>query len=81
MSVAKKIKSLEIDERGRITLPKEFREGVETFALEPKKNGVLQLVPQRQVSLEDAKLIESLKKSAQEYKTGKLHKMPSEWTD
>ncbi|MEI8345850.1 MAG: hypothetical protein WCG27_00160 [Pseudomonadota bacterium] len=81
MSTAKKIKNLEIDARGRITLPKELREGVETFALESEKDGVLKLIPQRQVSLEDAKLIESLKKSAQEYKKGKLHKMPAEWKE
>ena len=85
MSTAKKLKNLEIDARGRITLPKELREGVETFAIEPYKDGTLKLIPQRQVSLEDAKLIESLKeslkKSAQEYKKGKLHKMPPEWME
>ncbi len=81
MSTAKKIKNLEIDARGRITLPKELRQGVDTFVVESEKNGVLRLIPQKQVSLEDANLIESLKKSAQEYKKGKLHKMPPEWME
>ena len=81
MSIAKKLKNLEIDARGRITLPKELREGVETFSVEPEKDGTRRLIPPRQVSLEDAKLIESLKKSAQEYKKGKLHKMPPEWME
>ena len=79
MSTAKKLKNLEIDSRGRVTLPKELREGVDTFAIESEEDGTLILIPQRQVSLADAKLIESLKKSAQEYKKGKLHKIPSEW--
>lgn len=81
MSIAKKLKNLDIDNRGRITLPKELREGTDSFAVEPEKDGVLRLIPLRQVSLEDAKLIESLKKSAQEYKRGKLHKMPADWVE
>lgn len=81
MGIAKKIKNLEIDERGRITLPKELRNGVETFAVTSEKDGVLRLIPQRQVSIEDAELIDSLKKSAQEYKNGKLHKMPKKWME
>ena len=79
MRTAKKLKNLEIDERGRITLPKDLRDGVDAFVIEPQKDGTLILIPQKQVSLEDAKLIESLKKSAQEFKSGKLHKMPAEW--
>ena len=81
MSVAKKMKNLDVDERGRITLPKELREGVDAFAISSEKDGVLILIPQRQVSVEDAKLIDSLKKSAQEYKVGKLHKMPKKWME
>lgn len=79
MGIAKKLKNLEIDERGRITLPKNLRDGIDAFAIEQQKNGTLILIPQKQVSLEDAKLIESLKKSAQEFKSGKLHKVPAEW--
>ncbi len=81
MGQAKKIKKLEMDGRGRITLPKDFRKGIEGFAIEPQKDGTLKLIPQKQVSLEDAKLIEGLKKSAQEFKKGKLHKMPSDWME
>ena len=81
MSVAKKLKNLEIDARGRITLPKELREGVETFAVTSETDGTLRLIPQRQVSMADADLIESLKKSAQEFKKGKLHKMPADWME
>ena len=81
MSHAKKLKSLEVDERGRITLPKDLRKGIEGFAIEPQKDGTLKLIPQKQVSLEDARLIESLKKSAQEFKKGKLHKMPPDWIE
>ena len=81
MSTVKKMKNLEMDERGRITLPKALRKGVEGFSIEPQKDGTLKLVPQKQVSLEDANLIESLKKSAQEFKKDKLHKMPSDWME
>ncbi len=81
MSTAKKLKNLEIDARGRITLPKELRDGVDTFSVEPEKDGTLKLIPQKHMSLEDAKLIESLKKSAKEIKKGKLHKMPTDWSE
>ena len=81
VSTAKKLKNLEIDGRGRITLPKELRKGIEGFAIVPQKDGTLQLIPQKQVSLEEAKLIENLKKSAQEFKKGKLHKMPPDWIE
>ena len=79
MNPAKKLKNLEVDGRGRITLPKSLRKDIEGFVIEPQKDGTLKLIPQKQVSLEDAKLIESLKKSAQEFKKGKLHKMPPDW--
>lgn len=81
MVAAKDLKSLEVDSRGRITLPKSLREGIEFFAIRPDENGVIHLFPQRQVSLEDAKLIESLKKSAAEYHSNTLHKMPAEWLE
>ena len=81
MVAVKDLKSLEVDSRGRITLPKSLREGIEFFAIKPDENGVIHLFPQRQVSLEDAKLIESLKKSAAEYHSNMLHKIPAEWME
>lgn len=79
MVAAKQFKNLEVDSRGRITLPKDLRKGIESFAIKPDEKGVIHLFPQQQVSLEDAKLIESLKKSATEYRLNTLHKMPAEW--
>ncbi len=76
-----KLKTLDIDNRGRITLPSDYREGVDSFAVKPQSDGTLVLIPQRSVSIDDAKLLESLKKSANEFKKGKLHKIPSEWTE
>ncbi|MEI6789898.1 MAG: hypothetical protein WCK42_01815 [Myxococcaceae bacterium] len=81
MVAARELKNLEVDGRGRVTLPKNVREGVEFFAIKSDENGVVHLFPQRQVSLEDAKLIESLKKSASEYHSNTLHKMPIEWIE
>lgn len=81
MSTARKLKLLDVDDRGRITLPKELRRGIDTFAVEAERDGVLRLVPQRSVDLADAKLIESLKKSAKEFKKGKLHKIPRDWIE
>ncbi len=74
-----KLKNLDLDERGRITVPANLREGVDAFAVEQQKDGTLLLIPQKAVSVEDAKLVEGLKKSASEFKKGKLHKMPSDW--
>ena len=62
MGTRKKTRTLELDGRGRLTLPKDLREGVETFAVESVPDGTLKLIPLRHVSLEDAKLIESLKR-------------------
>jgi bifunctional DNA-binding transcriptional regulator/antitoxin component of YhaV-PrlF toxin-antitoxin module len=81
MVASRELKNLEVDSRGRITLPKSLREGIEFFAIKPDDNGVIHLYPQRQVSLEDAKLIESLKKSAAEYHSNNLRKMPAEWLE
>jgi bifunctional DNA-binding transcriptional regulator/antitoxin component of YhaV-PrlF toxin-antitoxin module len=81
MVAVRQLKNLEVDSRGRITLPKNLREGIEFFAIKSDDNGVVHLFPQRQVSLEDAQLIESLKKSASEYHANALHKMPVEWLE
>lgn len=74
-------KILSIDDRGRITLPSELREGVDSFSVESKKDGSLQLVPQKAVSLEEAKLLSGLKASIKEVKQGKTKPMPSEWME
>ena len=81
MRHAKKLKNLEVDGRGRITLPKDLRKGIEGFAIEPQKDGTLKLIPQKQVSLEDAKLIERLKKSIENAKKGNVTKVPPEWME
>ncbi len=74
---AKKILSL--DERGRITLPSELREGIDSYSIESKKDGVLQLIPQKSVSVQDAKLLDSLKASVSEVKKKKTKPVPKEW--
>ena len=81
MSLRKKIKTVELDERGRITLPKELRRGVGSFAIESFKDGSLHLVPQKKVSLEEAEILESLKKSISEFRKGHTKKVPSGWID
>lgn len=81
MVAAKQSKNVEVDARGRVTLPKNLREGIESFSLKSDENGVIYLFPQRQVSLQDAQLIESLKKSALEYRSDTLQKMPIEWIE
>lgn len=81
MSTAKKMKNLELDDRGRITIPQHLREGVEAFAVEQQDDGTLFLIPQKQVSLKDAKLIERLKKSVENAKKGNVTKVPTEWME
>ena len=81
MSTAKKLKTVELDERGRITLPKELRHGVASFAIESLKDGSLHLFPQKKVSLGEAEILESLKKSISAFKKGQTKKVPSGWVD
>ena len=82
MSAAKKTKKIvELDDRGRITLPKELREGVASFSVEPQSDGTLRLVPQKTVSLGEAELLESLKKSLSELKKGQTKRVPADWID
>lgn len=81
MSTAKKMKNLELDDRGRITIPQDLRDGVEAFAVEAKEDGTLYLIPQKQVSLQDAKIIERLKRSVENAKKGNVTKVPSEWME
>jgi len=81
-NTAKKGKSiLDIDGRGRITLPKEMREGIYAFTAETLKDGAIKLVPQQIVSTEDAKLIQTLKGSIADFKTGRIKKTPRKWLD
>jgi bifunctional DNA-binding transcriptional regulator/antitoxin component of YhaV-PrlF toxin-antitoxin module len=79
MSTAKKLKNLQIDERGRITLPKELREGISSFDVVKSPDGALKLVPLKSVSLDDVEIIESLKTSLKQFKAGKTSKMPKDW--
>jgi bifunctional DNA-binding transcriptional regulator/antitoxin component of YhaV-PrlF toxin-antitoxin module len=81
MGTAKKLKTVELDDRGRITLPKELRQGVGSFAIESLKDGSLHLVPQKKVSLGEAEILDSLKKSISAFKKGQTRKIPSDWVD
>ncbi len=79
---AKKQKSLlDIDSRGRITLPKELRDGVDAFTVKRMKDGSLQLVPQQVISSEDAALAKLLKSSVEDFKAGRIKKIPQTWLD
>ena len=74
-------KRVAVDDRGRITLPAEVREGVESFIVEKKKDGTISLVPQKAVSADDAQLLASLKRSVSEVKKGKTEPMPDDWIE
>lgn len=62
---------LTIDARGRITLPPPVREGADTFTLLAMKDGGYFLLPQKSVPLDDAILIDTLKKAARAIRQGK----------
>lgn len=72
---------LDVDGRGRITLPVELRDGIDAFRVEQLEDGSLKLVPQKVVSLEEAKLIRMLKRSISDFKAGRVEKIPEEWLD
>jgi len=78
---AKTNKLVSVDERGRVTLPAEARDGVDTFAIEIMKDGVIKLVPQEVVNIADAMLLKSLKKSVAQAKRGQVEDIPDEWID
>ena len=81
-STAKKAKGiLDIDGRGRITLPKELREGIDAFTVETLKDGAIKLVPQQIVSTKDAKLLHALKGTVDDFKAGRIKKIPRKWLD
>lgn len=77
----KALKVVSIDERGRITLPKEIRKDADSFVIELQNNGVVRLIPEKSVSLAEAKMIESLKRSVTEFKKGKTKEIPEKWID
>lgn len=74
-------KLVSVDERGRVTLPAEARDGVNTFSIEIMKDGVVKLVPQEIVNIADAILLKSLKKSVSQAKRGQVEDVPDEWID
>lgn len=77
-TVKKKI--LPVDDRGRITLPSELREGVESFSVESKE-GQLVLMPLKSVLKSDADLLEKLKLSVVQSNNGETEDFPPEWLD
>lgn len=76
-----KPKLVSIDERGRVTLPLEARQGIETFSMEILKDGSIKLIPQEVVNIADAALLKSLKKSVAQVKKGEVEDIPDEWID
>ncbi len=78
---AKTNKLVSVDERGRVTLPAEARDGIDTFSIEIMKDGIVKLVPQEVVNIVDAMLLKSLKKSVAQAKRGQVEDIPDEWID
>ena len=74
-------KLVSVDERGRVTLPAEVRDGVDTFSIEIMKDGIIKLIPQEVVNIADAVLLKSLKKSVAQVKWGQVENIPDEWID
>ncbi len=74
-------KLVSVDERGRVTLPAEARNGIDTFSIEIMKDGTIKLVPQEVVNIADAMLLKSLKKSVAQAKRGQVEDIPDEWID
>lgn len=74
-------KMVSVDGRGRVTLPAEARNGVETFSIEIMKDGAIKLIPQEVINIADALLLKSLKKSVAQAKRGQVEDVPAEWID
>lgn len=74
-------KKLEIDSRGRITLPKSLRLNIDAFAVELFQDGTIKLTPQKVVSAQEAKIIEELRLGFQDVKAGRVKKLPSKWIE
>lgn len=80
-ALKKEKKILDLDGRNRISLPKELCDGVDSFTWECEEDGSIRLVPQQVVSVEDAKLIQMLKGSVEDFKSGRVKKIPKKWLD
>ena len=78
---AKSNKLVSVDERGRVTLPAEARNGVDSFAIEILKDGSIKLTPQEAVNIADAALLKSLKTSVAQAKRGQVEDIPDDWID
>jgi hypothetical protein len=79
-STAKKEKKiLDLDSRNRVTLPKELTQGVDFFSWQRMDDGTIKLIPQHVVSEGEAKLLASLKRSATDYKAGRITKISQSW--
>lgn len=50
--------------------------GIDSFTWEHKEDGTIQLIPQQVVSAEGAKLIQVLKSSVDDFKSGRPKKIP-----
>lgn len=81
-STAKKEKKiLDLDSRNRVTLPRELTHGVDFFSWQLLDDGTIKLIPQHVMSEEDSKLLASLKRSAADYKAGRIKKISQSWLD
>lgn len=74
-----KVRRIALDNRGRITIPKRFREGVESFEIQPHKDGSIKLEPQKVVSIREAEILKSLRTSIAQFKQGKTKPVPKKW--
>ena len=77
----KEAKTVEIDARGRFTLPKSLRGDATVFAAQKMGDGTIKLVPQQNVSLSEAELLDSLRLSLDDFRKGKTKKVPKEWLE
>jgi bifunctional DNA-binding transcriptional regulator/antitoxin component of YhaV-PrlF toxin-antitoxin module len=74
-------KTLEVDSRGRITLPKSLRLQIDAFAVETFQDGSIKLTPQKTVSAQEAKILEALRTGFQDVKAGRVKKIPAKWIE
>ncbi|TVQ78926.1 MAG: hypothetical protein EA369_05860 [Bradymonadales bacterium] len=72
-------KTVEVDSRGRITLPKSLRLDVDAFAIEALQDGSIKLTPQKVVSAQEAKILEALRIGFEDVRAGRVKKLPSKW--
>ena len=81
MAAKKTSKLISVDNRGRLTLPSDVRNGAETFSIELLKDGSVKLTPQEVINITDASMLKSLKKSVQQMKNGEVEDIPKEWLE